>query len=158
MKRKWLLKTVLTAALSAGLAATAVTGMAAEEAATEVATEVAAEAETEAADAAESGEEDTELPTEGYYEGRYSGASGGTTFEQDCFISFHEKGEIIEDKQTFYFQAMSGSGEQWIAVIDPLLGTYEVLDEEITMNTAPSAELRVEGNMEEMTADKTFVF
>ena len=53
---------------------------------------------------------------------------------------------------------MSGSGEQWIAVIDPLLGTYEVLDEEITMNTAPSAELRGEGNWEEMTADKTIVF
>ena len=88
--------------------------------------------------------------TEGVFDGTYT--AGG--FTMDVYFRFHENGEILDGKQTFYYHAYSGA----IAGTAPLLGIYEVLDEEITVReVAPKASQRKQNQDKDFTASKTVV-
>lgn len=96
--------------------------------------------------------------TEGVYDGTYMPT--GQPYKQDNYIRFHEEGEIFEGKQTFYYHSYSGEGVQAQAMVKPILGVYEVLDEEITIKSWQSGSQRAEdqgGVLENRTADKTVV-
>lgn len=99
-------------------------------------------------------EDKTAKITEGYYDGTYVG--GGYT--QDMYIRFHEEGEVFEGKKTFYFQIYSTGAGGSQAMVKPMLGTYEVQDQEITLKAYSSGDGRSDAStMIERTADKTVV-
>lgn len=100
-------------------------------------------------------EPDAAKITNGYYDGTYS--AGGAT--QEAWFRFHENGAIMDGKQTFYFQAYSISGSLQNAMAGPMLGVYEILDEQITVKSYPSGSNR-DGDKDpciDRTADKTVV-
>ena len=93
--------------------------------------------------------------TEGVFDGTYTG--GG--FKQDVYIRFHKTGDLVDGKQTFYYQAVTGEGAS-ANVLVLLIGTYEVLDEEITLKAWQSGTQRAEdqgGVFTDRKADKTVV-
>lgn len=99
---------------------------------------------------------DTLALTDGVFDGTYTG--GG--YKQDTYIRFHEEGEVLAGKKTFYYHAYSGEGATAQPQVKEMLGTYEVVEESITVKCWQAPDKRAEedgGVCENRTADKTIV-
>lgn len=93
--------------------------------------------------------------TEGIYDGTYT-AQGYT---QDNYIRFFEDGEVL-GKQCFYYHVFTKDSTIEMPVVDPLLGTYEVVDESYTMKSYADSSHRDKDAGDpfvDRTADKTVI-